>query len=411
MTDLLKDIPLDGTWVISSSERSYDWIGPDSTIPFAGHLFRAFDQYLPFTRMIRFLRKMFGKGSDSLDGSHTLTTLDCGAKLELIGMTFDRKGNTYEAIHNIEGTLHRYRLEVQSEKHLVGSMKFGIGDGAKIPPESLMQLEDAGIDAQALLSEIHMESDRPFTVEFAGSAEQEKQARRKIDACACRMAFGTALNSVLLSAMYSLPDWNLPGASASAIAAKFMPPVVQYAKPLMDGKPMGSSPTDAAEASGKGTSSKKDTGTTIASVNVKQPWFVAIENVDGWNKTVPVVQQSTAIHETVHQAQLRALRTETVAEHTADDNHKYEHPHDFDPDARLQDVEAIEKDYFDKETLAVFAAGEIEAYAAEYEFLTDWLKQNCKDSDNYSTSKLPSLDRDIYAEAVAAQTQTLDPTD
>ncbi len=391
MTDPLKTIPLEGTWTIASSERSYDWIGPDSTIPYLGRVFRAFDQFIPLTRMIRWLRKWYGRNTDSLDGSHTLTILECGGQIEFMGMTFDRKGNAYEANHNIGGTLHQYRLEVQSDMQLEGSFTFEIAEGSHISPEGLTQLKDAGLDPQELLADIHMESDRPFAVTFSGSGEQEKQARKKISECECEAAFGAAVNAAILTALYSLPDWKRPRADRAKIIGKFVPPVVDYVRPLIEGKPMGSAPV------GTGGGKMKNAGKTLASVSVHQPGHVTIENKERWNELPPVVQQATAVHETTHQAQLRGRRTEIIGEHTAGEVHE----HGDDRSAGQKDVGDVEDELDNSETEAQFAADEVEASSAEYEFLADWMQKNCK-SGNFSASNLPGLGRDLYAEAMAA---------
>jgi len=165
--------PRTGIWKVQGSNRTYDWIGPRSTIPGAGFVFAAFDRFFPFTRFIRWIRKMFGR--DDMDGTTTVKLSDCTRLLEARGMVLERTGNEFVCKRDIEGTIHEMRLRAVSDTEMIETWTFSIGDAAaQMNPEQLAQIQDAGIDPAALRN-ILLEKDARLVWTFQGdpSADYE----------------------------------------------------------------------------------------------------------------------------------------------------------------------------------------------------------------------------------------------
>lgn len=160
--------PRQGTWKVSGSDRKYNWIGPRSTIPGAGFVFAAFDRFIPFTRFIRWVRKMFGQ--DDLDGSVTVALSDCTRFLEARGLVLERKGNVWVNKRNIEGTIHEMRLTGISDTEMIETWSFSIGDmTTQMTPEQVTQAQQAGVDL-ADLKNILLERDPRMVWTFQGDA-------------------------------------------------------------------------------------------------------------------------------------------------------------------------------------------------------------------------------------------------
>ena len=171
MADPIVDIPHAGPWIVSGSDRSYDWIGPNSTMPGAGRMFAAFDRFFPFTRMIRGLRRLFGLGGDDMDGPQTLEVKGCGIEIIARGMTLRHDGgNRYVGERDIEGTKHRMELTVLSETEMTERWTFGVGGDAfdGISAEDKAKAAAAGVDLSGLASGLTMESDAPMTWRYTG---------------------------------------------------------------------------------------------------------------------------------------------------------------------------------------------------------------------------------------------------
>lgn len=158
--------PRSGTWQVRGSDRQYNWIGPRSTLPGAGFVFAAFDRFIPFTRFITWIRKLFGQ--DDIDGTTTVALSDCTRLLEARGMVLERKGNEFIGKRNIEGTIHEMRLRAISDTEMIETWTFSIGDAtAQMTPEQLADVQAAGVSVDSLKN-ILMERDPRLVWTFQG---------------------------------------------------------------------------------------------------------------------------------------------------------------------------------------------------------------------------------------------------
>ncbi|NND03302.1 MAG: hypothetical protein HKN91_11000 [Acidimicrobiia bacterium] len=163
--------PRSGTWKIRGSNREYNWIGPRSTLPGAGNVFALFDRFLPFTKFITWIRRMFG--NDDMDGTMTVKLSDCSRILEARGMVLERQGNDFVGKRNIEGTIHEMRLATISDTEMVETWKFSIEDAtATMTPEQLADVQLAGVDI-ADLKGILLERDAHMVWTFQGDVTAE----------------------------------------------------------------------------------------------------------------------------------------------------------------------------------------------------------------------------------------------
>ncbi len=158
--------PRSGTWRVRGSNRTYDWIGPRSTIPGAGNMFAVFDRYLPFTRFITWLRKLFGK--DDMDGAATVKLSDCSRLLETRGMVLERTGNEFVVERDIEGTIHEMRLKAISDTEMIETWTFSLGDAtAEMTPEQIVEVQQAGVSIDSL-KDILLERDAHMVWTYQG---------------------------------------------------------------------------------------------------------------------------------------------------------------------------------------------------------------------------------------------------
>lgn len=163
--------PRSGPWNVRGSNRSYDWIGPRSTIPGAGNVFAAFDSVLPFTKFITWIRKLFGQ--DDMDGTTSVVLSDCTRYLETRGLVLERFGNEFVVKRDIEGTIHEMRLRAISDTEMIETWKFSIGDAsAQMTPAQLADVQAAGVPEKALKN-ILLEKDAHMLWTFQGDASAD----------------------------------------------------------------------------------------------------------------------------------------------------------------------------------------------------------------------------------------------
>ena len=152
MADLLAQVPYPGSWVVTGSDRDYDWIGPRSTLPGLGFVFEAFDRFIPFTRWLRAFRRIIGAGGDNMSGAQDLVLVECGMRIEARGMTLKPVGNNrFVGERNIHGTIHRMELTVTSPTEMEERWTWSISSHEAPPgviePEALAKAEAQGIDS------------------------------------------------------------------------------------------------------------------------------------------------------------------------------------------------------------------------------------------------------------------------
>lgn len=163
--------PRSGPWKVSGSNRTYDWIGPDSTLPGAGFVFAMFDRFIPFTKLITQIRRFFGK--DDIDGTTTVTLSDCTRILEARGMKLERAGNVFVGQRDIEGTIHKMRLSAISDTEMIETWTFSIGDMTKqMTPQQIADVAQAGVDVKDLKN-ILFEKDAHMVWKFQGDASED----------------------------------------------------------------------------------------------------------------------------------------------------------------------------------------------------------------------------------------------
>lgn len=163
--------PRSGTWRVRGSNRKYNWIGPRSTIPGAGNVFAAFDRFMPFTRFITWIRKLFGR--DDMDGTTTVELSDCTRFLKTRDMVLERNGSEFVAKRDIEGTIHEMRLHAVSDTEMIETWTFSIGDAtAQMTPQQVADAQSAGVSIESLKN-ILLERDAHLVWTFQGDASAD----------------------------------------------------------------------------------------------------------------------------------------------------------------------------------------------------------------------------------------------
>ncbi len=211
MAEIHKVIPRSGAWRATGGNRRYDWIGPDSTIPFAGHTFRAFDRWIKFTGFIRRIRRFFGLGENqAYRGAQTVEVGDCGLSLATRGMELTRDGSAYTGTLNVEGMIQEMRLEVVSATEMRETWSFSIGNESQLPEAQRQHLRRAGI---TLSKQIPMETHGTLTWRYTG--EPDAPVEWTAHCCALmaglhlwnqRMAAAYGDDALYESVMSSFPD-------------------------------------------------------------------------------------------------------------------------------------------------------------------------------------------------------------
>lgn len=185
MADLLAQVPYPGSWIVTGSERDFDWIGPRSTLPGLGFVFTAFDRFIPFTRWLTAIRRMLGAGGDNMSGAMVLDLVECGKSIKTRDMTLKPVGNNrFVGERNIHGTIHRMELTVISPTEMEERWTWSISPDEAPPgvidPEARARAEAKGID---LSGRFLMESDdKPMRWKFTG--DENAAVEELADCCA-----------------------------------------------------------------------------------------------------------------------------------------------------------------------------------------------------------------------------------
>ena len=348
--------------------------------------------------MIRRLRRLFGLGSDSMDGVHEVTVLECGAKLEVFERIFTRSGSVYENTTDIEGTLHQIQLEVDSEKAMTGRFKFSIGDQTdRIPLAEAAKLEAAGVSIDSLRN-IHVESDAPMRWTYAGSSEQEAEARRKQAACECKEVFKAALLWRVMVEAWGDADLRSTARADQWDAERFESElfkkydvVFDFVAPLIEGGQANATYGAMKRFWRTQTSGGGNARSAMLGVAHDDPSEVLVLDREAFDAKPPAVQKAGLIHETVHQAQLRGRQVRAGAE--ADAEEQSDEPAIGDADWIYSNIMS---DLWDK------GLRESDAYGAGLDHLLEWMDENCNDCDgceHWGPGQIPNRNRSLLQEA------------
>lgn len=357
MADVTPMIPLPGSWTASGSDRDYDWIGPDSTIPGAGFVFEMFDRHIPFTALITALRRFLGAGTDSLDGPVELQVADCGQKVVARGIELlPRIHNRFVGTKDLEGMTMRIELVVQSPTVMHEFVTWGM-DGRtlreRMPADAQQAASKAGVELD-LDNGFVMESDEPVVWTFSGD---EAAARDALLRC-CDSVWLAYLHQVAYLDGFSSDElvataveggWDLERLNSAVSArGKLAVTMIRGDQPLMATlATMGEHIVD------------------LARVHAGHDVDHAVAGNTATDGTVTVTRQRETVvhhgimeHERVHQRQIEEVEEA------------------WDPDGPF---ETAEDEWIDLlvNDMDHYAALEVEAYEGGIQPLEDWIADNC----------------------------------
>jgi len=360
MADLLAQIPYPGTWVVTGSQREYDWIGPESTVPGLGFVFAAFDRFIPFTKWLRAFRRLIGAGGDNMSGPQNLVLVECGRRIETRGMTLKPVGNNrFVGERNIHGTIHRMELTVISPTEMEERWIWSISPEETPPdvidPDALAEAQALGID---LSGRLVMESDnRPMRWTFTGDEEAAVEALA--DCCA----------AIWLS--YLKQTSYRDGYADEALLAEAIANNWTYEQYTGVVSARGHAVRELARAHSLQTfhdAMFPFLEALVIAHNGKAPAFETAGSTDSSGKVTvskgkhAVQKQSILEHEWVHQRQVEEFEEAWLAEESDHASAKAEW------EAKLESEP--DPDYY--------TTIEVEAYTAGIKVYEDWLRANCE---------------------------------